>query len=80
MEPDYHDGDNVIFSQILKMNHSKVGIFVMNGKNYIKEYREMELISCSADLPDTNLYEYDNIVCVRKIIEKLEEPYETIRD
>ncbi len=40
MEPDYHDGDNVIFSQILKMNHSKVGIFVMNGKNYIKAINE----------------------------------------
>jgi hypothetical protein len=41
----------VIVSQRLEMRHRDVGSFVVNGKAYIKEYDETELISRNPDSP-----------------------------
>lgn len=78
MEPDYHDGDNVMVSQRVEMQHGDVGIFVVNGKAYIKEYGETELTSRNPNSPNIKIAEYDNIVCMGKVVGKLEEPYEII--
>lgn len=80
MEPDHHDGDNVMVSQRLEMKHGDVGIFVVNGKAYIKEYGETELISRNPASPNIKIAEYDNIVCMGKVVGRLEGPYEIIRD
>jgi transcriptional regulator with XRE-family HTH domain len=80
MEPDYHDGDNVMVSQRLEMQHGDVGIFVVNGNAYIKEYGETELISRNPDSPNIKIAEYDNIVCMGKVIGRLEGQYEIINN
>ncbi len=80
MEPDYHDGDNVMVSQRLEMRHGDIGIFVINGKAYIKEYGKTELISHNPDSPNIKIAEHDNIVCMGKVVGKLEEPYGVISD
>ena len=80
MEPDYHDGDNVMVSQRVEMRHGDVGIFVVNGKAYIKEYGETELISRNPDSPNIKIAEYDNIVCMGKVVGRLEGSYEIISD
>lgn len=51
-----------MISQRLEMQHGDVGIFVVNGKAYIKEYGETELISRNPDSPNIKIAEYDNIV------------------
>lgn len=71
MEPDYHDGDTVLVSQKLEMNYGDVGIFVINGSAYIKEYGKDELISRNPDFDNISVSEYDNIVCMGKVIGKL---------
>lgn len=71
MEPDYHDGDIVLVSHTLELNHGDVGIFVINNKAYIKEYGETELISRNPDADNIRISEYDNIVCMGKVIGKL---------
>lgn len=71
MEPDYHDGDIVLVSQRVEMYHGDVGIFIINNKAYIKEYGETELISRNPDAPSIQISEYDNIVCMGKVIGKL---------
>jgi len=48
------------------------------GKAYIKEYGETELISRNPDSPNIKIAEYDNIVCMGKVVGRLEEPYEII--
>lgn len=78
MEPVYHDGDNVMVSQRLEMQHGDVGIFVVNGNAYIKEYGETELISRNPDSPNIKIAEYDNIVCMGKVVGRLEGLYEII--
>lgn len=80
MEPDYCDGDKVMVSQRMEMRHGDVGIFVINGKAYIKEYGERELISRNPDFDNIKISEYDNIVCMGKVIGKLTDEYKIIDD
>lgn len=78
MSPDYLDGDNVMVSQRVEMKHGDVGIFVVNGKAYIKEYGKKELISRNPESPNIAIHEYDNIVCLGKVIGKLKGEYQII--
>lgn len=80
MKPDYLDGDKVLVSQRLEMTHGDVGIFVVNGKAYIKEYGEKELISRNPKAENIKISEYDNIVCMGKVIGKLTEDYELVNN
>nr|WP_296486223.1 S24 family peptidase [uncultured Acetatifactor sp.] len=78
MEPDYMDGDNVMVSQHVEMKYGDVGIFVVNGSVYIKEYGKTELISHNPESPNIQVNEFDNIVCMGKVIGKLDGEYEII--
>lgn len=70
MEPDYSDGDLVLVSQKAEMHYGDIGIFVVNGDCYIKEYRETELVSRNKSYENITISEYDNIVCMGKVIGK----------
>ena len=70
MEPDYFDGDIVLVSQKVELNHGDVGIFIVNNDAYIKEYGETELISRNPDADNIIISEYDNIVCTGKVVGK----------
>lgn len=52
MEPDYHDGDIVYISLASEIPVGKVGLFIQNGKGYIKEAGEGRLISRNPDYDD----------------------------
>lgn len=54
-----------------EMQYGDVGIFVINGSAYIKEYGKDELISRNPDFDNISVSEYDNIVCMGKVIGKL---------
>lgn len=71
MIPDYEDGDIVMVSQKAEMNHGDVGIFIVNNNVYIKEYGETELISKNPASENIQISEYDNIVCMGKVIGKI---------
>lgn len=71
MFPDYADGDIVLVSQKAELFHGDVGIFIINNNAYIKEYGEKELISRNPDADNIEIAEYDNIVCMGKVIGKL---------
>lgn len=70
MEPDYYDGDIVLVSQKVELNHGDVGIFIINNNAYIKEYGETELISRNPEADNITISEYDNIVCMGKVVGK----------
>lgn len=80
MIPDYMDGDKVLVSQRQEMSHGDVGIFVVNGKAYIKEYGETELISRNPAAENIKISEYDNIVCMGKVIGKMTDDFEIINE
>ncbi len=71
MFPDYADGDIVLVSQKAELFHGDIGIFIINNNTYIKEYGEKELISRNPDADNIQIAEYDNIVCMGKVIGKL---------
>ena len=52
MEPDYHDGDIVFVKLSEDVPVGAVGLFVHDGKGYIKERGETCLISRNPDYPD----------------------------
>lgn len=52
MEPDYHDGDIVFVKLSEDVPVGAVGLFVHDGKGYIKERGEKCLISRNPDYPD----------------------------
>lgn len=71
MIPDYNDNDIVLVSQKAELNHGDVGIFIVNNNAYIKEYGKTELISRNPDADNIKISEYDNIVCMGKVVGKL---------
>lgn len=73
MEPDYHDEDVVLVSRTAEMHYGDVGIFVINGKAYIKEYGKYELMSRNPESPNIKISEYDNIVCMGKVVGRIRE-------
>lgn len=52
MEPDYHDGDIVFVKLSEDVPVGAVGLFIHDGKGYIKERGETCLISRNPDYPD----------------------------
>lgn len=52
MEPDYHDGEIVFVKLVDEVPVGSVGLFIHDGKGYIKERGEKCLISRNPDYPD----------------------------
>lgn len=71
MIPDYNDGDIVLVSQKAEMQYGNIGIFVINGNSYIKEYGKTDLISRNPAYPNIKVLPSDNIVCMGKVVGKL---------
>lgn len=80
MNPDFMDGDNVMVSQHVPVKYGDVGIFIVNGNVYIKEYGETELISRNPNFPNIKVSEFDNIVCMGKVLGKLKGDYKIINE
>lgn len=72
MEPGFSDGDIVLVSQKAELYCGDIGIFIINGKAYIKEYAEIELISTNPNADNIKISEFDNIVCMGKVVGKLD--------
>lgn len=73
MEPDYMDKDVALVSQREEMQIGDIGVFVVNGDAFIKELGQGALISHNTAFPDIIIREGDNVVCLGKVIGKLEE-------
>lgn len=68
MEPDYHDGDKVLVNRKVNVELGEVGIFIKNGDTYIKELGKNELISRNPECPNISVHDFDNVVCMGKVI------------
>lgn len=68
MEPEYHDGDRVLVNRKSYVEIGEIGIFVKNGETFIKEMGNGELISTNPDYPNITVQDFDNVVCLGKVI------------
>lgn len=73
MEPLYEDGDIVLVSQRSEIRAGDIGVFIVNGNAFIKELGKGELISHNPDFPNITIHEGDNVVCMGKVIGKLDD-------
>lgn len=73
MEPDYYDGEVALVARDAPIKYGDVGIFIIDGKAYIKEYGETELISRNPESDNIKISEYANIVCMGKVVGKIRE-------
>lgn len=68
MEDDYHDGDIVLVESCPCVRKGEVGIFLLDGNVFIKEFGGDKLISYNSNYKPIMLREYDTAVCLGKVI------------
>lgn len=72
MEPTYSHNDAVLVKKQDTINVGEIGIFIVDGECFIKEYAKDRLISHNKNYPDKEFDENMDIRLVGKVIGKLE--------
>lgn len=60
MEPDFYDGEIILVKSQNKVLAGDIGIFVLNGESYIKEFRDNRLISHNKKYEDISIIDTDS--------------------
>lgn len=68
MEDVYHDGDIVLVKSCPCVRKGEVGIFLLDGSVYIKEYGEKCLISYNEKYPPIDLSKFETAACLGKVL------------
>lgn len=68
MEPTFSDGDKLLVQHTDCVNVGEIGIFIIDGQSYAKEFGEDRLISHNKKYPDIIPSEYSDFRCVGKVI------------
>ena len=71
MQPTYYDGDKVLVESTEELRYGDIGIFILNGEGYIKEYRPDGLYSHNTKYGIIKVTDDDNIKIVGKVIGKI---------
>lgn len=73
MEPEFYDGENVLVHAQPDIFEGEIGIFVVNGKGFIKKKGKNRLISLNHKYRDIFISEEDKVLCAGKVVGKLDE-------
>lgn len=71
MEPMFSDGDELYVRLQPAVEAGEIGIFIIEGRGYVKEYAEDRLISLNPDYDDVFPSEYGECRCVGKVLGKV---------
>lgn len=71
MEPLYGNRDRICVKYQTSVEVGEIGIFIVNGDSYVKEFAGDRLVSLNPDYPDIPLRETDEIVCRGKVLGKV---------
>lgn len=71
MEPDFQNGDKILVRQQLTLEIGDLGIFILNGEGYFKEYGGDCLISLNKAYEPVKILADDSIYIKGKVIGKL---------
>lgn len=71
MEPTYYDGDKVLVEKLKTLDIGDIGIFILNGQGYIKEYSPDGLLSHNKKYGIIRIGESDRCDIVGKVIGKI---------
>ena len=68
MEPDFHDGQDVYIEHTPDLEIGEIGLFVVNGDGFIKQYRKNCLHSLNPEYDDIQLVEFDETRIVGRVL------------
>ena len=68
MEPMFHHGQDVYVQHTVELQLGEIGLFVVNGEGYIKEWAKDCLHSLNPEYDDIRLNDGDNIRCIGRIL------------
>ena len=68
MEPTFSDGDKLLVQHSESVSVGEIGIFIIDGQSYVKEFGNDRLISHNPKYPDIIPSEYSDFRCVGKVI------------
>ncbi len=68
MEPMFHDGQDVYVEHTTELAPGEIGLFVVNGEGYIKEWAKDRLHSLNPEYKDIILNENDAMRCIGRIL------------
>ena len=71
MEPKYHNGDILLVQTCESVEVGELGIFVLDGEAYFKQYGGDRLISFNPEYGDILLKDFTTAECYGKVIGKL---------
>ena len=71
MEPLFSDGDRVLVCHGEKPRPGQVGLFVVDGQGYIKQYQPDRLVSLNRAFPDILLHEGSDVRCWGRVLGKV---------
>lgn len=72
MEPRFHDGDTVLIREQPSVDIGEIGLFIVDGKGYIKQQGPDRLISLNPEYEDVRPDEFSDARCVGKVLGVLE--------
>ena len=68
MTPEYYDGDIVLVETCPSVNVGEIGIFVIDGEGYIKQFGGDKLISLNSKYPDISLRTCESASCRGRVL------------
>ncbi len=68
MEPRFRHGQDVYIEHTRELEPGEIGLFVVNGDGYIKEWAVDRLHSLNPAFPDIMLHETDDIRCIGRVL------------
>lgn len=68
MEPTYYDGDKLLVKKQDSVDIGEIGIFIVNGQSYVKEFGTDRLISHNKQYQDIIPSEFDDFRCMGKVL------------
>jgi Predicted transcriptional regulator len=71
MEPMFSDMDRICIRYQVEIEEGEIGIFILNGESYVKEFGVDRLISINPTYPDIVIGEFDEVVCRGKVLGKI---------
>lgn len=72
MEPMFYDGDELYVRLQPAVEIGEIGIFIIEGKGYVKKFAQDRLISINPDYSDIYPSEYSECRCVGKVLGRVE--------
>lgn len=71
MEPEVSNGDRILVRIQPSINVGEIGVFILDGQGYLKEFAEDRLISLNPDVDDVFIGNLQQVMCYGKFISVL---------